>query len=306
MQVWRVKGGERVATMQVMSQVWCIAVSKDSRWIAAGLHNGEVLVWDATTYEQVIACKAGEWPIRDIDFSPTCSTRLVSSSDNSTAVVWNIAAASRFSSSFCTLYHDQWVAAAKYSPGGDRIATASSKSIRVWDSDDGRLLADIKMNVELPRDLLWFNNHLVVKTDLSKVKQINASTGSTISKWSVPRASYYSCIALPQHGKFLVYSADDTITFSNTSSYTRRLGLIRKNHDIRFLTFSPDNHFLAIATSERKVIIDVSITKVRSSPAFESSIHSWLTSCSRSPRSISTALCSMHGSTTNSSMRKSY
>ena len=46
--VWRVKDGEQVATM-VTGVVLCLAVSKDSRWIAAGTSLGDVFVGNAET-----------------------------------------------------------------------------------------------------------------------------------------------------------------------------------------------------------------------------------------------------------------
>ena len=52
-QVWRMKDGERVATMKVKYSVGnVVTVSKDGRFIAA-VSQSNVLVWDTTTYEQV-------------------------------------------------------------------------------------------------------------------------------------------------------------------------------------------------------------------------------------------------------------
>ena len=83
-QVWRVKDGERVATMKVEDGVWSVAVSKDGRFIAA-VSDGGLFVWDATTHEQVFADSLV--PFFDVDFSPD-STRLVSADSlNNTATI---------------------------------------------------------------------------------------------------------------------------------------------------------------------------------------------------------------------------
>ena len=116
-QVWRVKDGERVATMKA-DDVLCLAVSKDGRFIAAGSDSGNVLVWDATNYEQVFAGEQStQGNIRAVDFSPD-STRLVSAKGwNYTATILDVASRKQVQ----TLDHDkQWVGAAKYSPEGDR------------------------------------------------------------------------------------------------------------------------------------------------------------------------------------------
>ena len=177
--------------MKVESGVASIFVSKDDTgWVAAGTWWGKVLVWDAT-YERVFAHKLGSF-IYDVDFSPD-STRLATvDSPNS---------------------------AAKHSPQGDRIAVACSHGyVRVWDSNNGRPLVDIKVNASM-NGLLWFNNHLFIKTNDKQIKQINATTRSTVSKWSLPYSDYRSCIALPQHGRFAAYSAKQTITFWDTSTH---------------------------------------------------------------------------------------
>ena len=46
--VWRVEDGRQVARMQA-TEVWCLAVSEDDRWVAAGTLLGDVVVWDTQT-----------------------------------------------------------------------------------------------------------------------------------------------------------------------------------------------------------------------------------------------------------------
>jgi WD40 repeat protein len=132
--VWRVEDGKQMATMEAQ-HVWCLAVSEDRRWIAAGTWNGKVFVWDAKTYEKIFSHRADDRTINGVDFSPD-STRLVSASHNMRASIWELATRTRVQ----TLGHQYSVTTAKYSPRGDRIATATHDSVRVWDSNNGRLL----------------------------------------------------------------------------------------------------------------------------------------------------------------------
>ena len=236
--------------MKVLSDVECVAVSKDDRFIAAGSIWGDVLVWDAKTYERVFANKISRGPmVCDVDFSPD-SSRLVSADEKCrTATIWEIATRKKVR----TLDHNQSVLAAKYSPRGDRIATAAVKSVRVWGADDGQLLVEIKVPELIPwHGLLWFNNHLFVKTKDSTIRQIDASTGSTISKSIVPGDSY-SCIALPQHEKFLAHSTENNITFWDTKTHAQ-LALIPRSGQSCSIAFFPDDR-LAIVAQEHKIII---------------------------------------------------
>ena len=180
--VWRVKDGKEVATIPVGVMVRSVAASKDGRWIAGGSQEGHVWVWDTTIYNiQVFAERIGDTTC-DVDFSPD-STRLVSAFwFNGTATIQDVATHRNVQ----TLSHGIYVYGAKYSPQGDRIATANPESVRVWDSNDGRLLVDVKVPVMYLSCLLWRNSHLFVKTKDNKVKQIDAATGSILSEWTVP------------------------------------------------------------------------------------------------------------------------
>jgi len=99
-------------------------VSNNRKWIAAGTVVGNVLVWDAKTYKQVFAHRE-DWHIVGVNFLPD-STRLIFAS-NKTAIIWDITA-----KEVQTLRHRDWVRAAKYSPQGDRIVTATKDSVRVY------------------------------------------------------------------------------------------------------------------------------------------------------------------------------
>ena len=249
--VWRVEDGKQMATVEA-DFVQCLAVSKDGRWITAGTAWGEAFVLNANTYEKVFSHREDHNYIFGVDFSPD-SSRLVSASDQCTASIWDIPTRQRVQS----LRHEDWVIAAKYSPQGDRIATATRHSdVRVWDSNDGRLLVDIKVTVTplCNTGLLWCNNHLFVVSD-NKIKQIEASTGSTFSEWPVPDTNLSSCIALPKHGKFIAYSTWRTVTFWDTATHTQ-LGLIQHSSEIHSIAVSPDDLFLAIGGWEGRITIN--------------------------------------------------
>jgi WD40 repeat protein len=253
--VWRVKDGKQIATMIAQETVKCLAVSKDGGWIAAGTDSGEVFVWDTNTFEQVFSHWEDTDDISGVDFSPNSesATRLLVSSFNRTATVWEITTRKRV----LTLHHEGWVPviAAKYSPQGDRIATATRKSVRVWDSNDGRSLVDIPVTVTpyYNTGFHWFNNHLFVVSG-STVKRLEASTLSTVSEWPVPDTNDFSCIALPKHGEFIAYSTNRTVTFWGTSTHSR-VGQIQHTQDIRSLALSPDDRFLAIGAHGGKITI---------------------------------------------------
>ena len=267
--VWQVADGKQVATIPIGTDngVNCVATSEDGQWIAGGTKRGEVFVWNAKTYQQLFVDRSGREPIHDVDFSPD-STRLVSADNGGT--IWDIAACQKVR----TLDHDRSVVAAKYSPQGDRIATATEKSVRVWDSKDGHLLVDVKVRVKGWRSLPWCRNHLFVQTYDGTIKRINAATGSTVSEWSVPQdARRRSAITLPPHGKFIAYSAEKSITIWDAATHAQ-LSIIPHTHDIFSFAFSPDDSLLAIANVGSQIIVKKLFQSVfvRSYSIFNSSL----------------------------------
>ena len=314
--VWRVEDGKRMATMAA-GDVNCLAVSKDGRWIA-----GDANVWDAKTFEKVFTHRPREEEDLDdilaVDFSPD-STRLVALK-NQIATVWDIAARNKV----LTLHSKGWMRAAKYSSQGDRIATATRESVRVWDSNDGHLLVDIPVKVSplFNTGLIWSNNHLFVVSD-STITQLEASTGSTVSKLSVADTNDISSIALPKHGEFIAYSTIDTVTFWDPSTHAQ-LGLIQHPQTIHSIAHSPDDRFLAIVGLGGKITIrslsriTVSVVLLQVLVVLNNSLvpllfPNWIQSHypvyitpSRNLSFRSTTLRSIHGSTISSTTRTRY
>ena len=240
-QVWRVEDGQPVAMIEA-KDVLCLAVSKNGKWIAGSTRWGEVFVWDAETYKTVWKLKHDDsWTIEAVDFSLD-STKLVSGSRNRTATIWDVARGEQIR----TLQHNNWAIAAKFSSDGDRIATATSQSVQVWDSKNGHLLVDIPVTVPslYNSGLLWFNNHIFVVSD-NAIKQLDASTGSIVFEWPVPNSDIHSCIAIPRHGKFIAYSTSRLVTFWDTSTHLQ-IGLVEHTGNICSIALSPDNRSLAI------------------------------------------------------------
>ena len=248
--VWGVEDGKQMATMEAR-KVRCIAVSKDGGWIATG-NSKKVVVWDAKTYEKSFTVLKESGHTTGVDFSPD-STRLVTASFNGrSATVWDIATRKPVVG---PLRHEKAVRTAKFSLQGDRIATATLDSVRVYDSSDGRLLLDITVKVTplYNNGLLWSKAHLFVLSD-DKVKQIDAATGSAVSEWLVPGGGERKRIALATYGDFIAHSIRRTVTFWDASTHTQ-LGLIKHPEDILSIALSSDDQFIAIGGKGGKMTI---------------------------------------------------
>ena len=242
--VWRVEDGKEMARLEA-EYVSCLAVSKDGKWVAAagGTVRDYVVVWDANTYKE--RCRWRTETVDGLDFSPD-ATRLVAASRDKTATIWDVAT----EQAVRRLWHKDWVYTAKYSPEGDRIATATSDQVQVWDSEDGRLLHEIQVSCGDQVGLVWIYNLLFV-TSKDKVWKIK---GTTVSKWSIPQSKGTSRIAVQSHGEFVVYTTTCTVRFWDVSTHAQ-LPPIQHSRDIKSVALSPDDQFIAIAGYDRKITI---------------------------------------------------
>ena len=250
--VWRIEDGQLVATMAV-EHVRCVAFSKDGKWIAAGTFWGDVMVWDATKIpRQTFMTWKIEDVIRGLDFSPD-ATRLVALGDR-TATIWNLVTRERL---VRPLLRDNRVWAAKYSPHGDRIATATENSIRVYDSNDvSHRLKDIPIQIatcQYNSGLVWSTDHCLFVLSSGEIKKIDTSTDS-VSEWSLPDSDKFSCIVMPKHGDFIACSANRTVTFLDTSTQNQ-LGFFHHSQEIYSIALSPDGRFLAIGEDKERITI---------------------------------------------------
>lgn len=253
---WRVADNQQVGTMKARD-VRSVAVSKNGGWIAAGKSWGETTVWEwdsRQTFKEVFTHDDHGHTVTSVDFSPD-STRLVAGSGSRAASIWDIATRKVVVG---PLEHPYWVIAAKFSPQGDRVATATflRDSVRVYDSRNGSLLADIQAKVTpyYNTGLLWSNEYIFIVSN-NTVKQVNASTASVVSDWSVPPDSNYACIVSSKYG--IMYSASCTVMLCDSSTRTTH-PLIQLGQDVHSIALSPDNRLLAIGGGDGKIVfIDI-------------------------------------------------
>jgi hypothetical protein len=164
-----------------------------------------------------------------------------------------------------TLHHKGRVIAAKYSPEGNRIATATENCVRVYECN-GRLLADIEVHVTsyYNTSLLWESIEQLIVISDGKIKKIafplalrNEPKDLLITniKEYLPRS-----FALLQDGKYAVCASRRKITFwtwsDSKSQYTLLTGAqIDHNEKIRSIAVfhvqeSQDNQSLAVSPGQ--------------------------------------------------------
>ena len=258
---WRVADGQEVGNqLEVAMDVNAISVSRDGNWIVCGSMKG-ASVWDAKIQEKVIEVE-GTDPVGAVDISPE-STRFATgtgSGGDYKASIWNTITGERLVG---PLQHDGHIAGIKFSPNGERIATAIEeleRSIRVFNSRNGDPLVAIKTDILFrgaTTPLAWSNNgeRFFAASSDRKIKSFDVSTGSQLAELQVHGDNEVMSIALAANGKFLATFAGHSISFWDTSTLTQIGPVIGDSQEIRSIALSPDCSCLATGGWDGNIII---------------------------------------------------
>ena len=149
--VWDATSGEMLFPLKGHDDlVWDVAWSPDGGYIASDSRDGTARIWDAASGVELFRFRnnqAGESVLNSIDWSPLGDQLLTMGSIYNQ--IWDL------STQPANLFgHLEGLKAARYSPDGERIATASlDGTARIWDDASGESLGTlVHQGVE---DLAW-------------------------------------------------------------------------------------------------------------------------------------------------------
>ena len=240
---WRVEDGKKVGTpMGAGSAVYGVAVSCDGKLIVSGTKTGSVTVWNAESHSRVTQFKAhNDWVFTStVDVSPD-ATKIVTGSDDCTVCIWSLSTGKRL---LGPLEHSSGssVVATKFSPDGRLIATATRKSVRVYDSQTGGF---VEFPVEvysavtnIPLSWTTDSKHLFVSSHDGYIHRVNVPTGTTVSKWHIHSSDSPTCIALAGNETFIAASTGSSVSFWDTTSQEQIGTVIEHTHVVWSMAMS--------------------------------------------------------------------
>ena len=246
--------------------------SKDGRWIVlVGTEGRRITVWDAATRKRVAeSVEAHEQRITALDVSPDAS-KIASGSRDGTVIVWCLETGQRLA---CPLKQGQSVSSVRFSPAGDRLASAGwDYSIRVWNvfSDADQVVTCIPTNPAY--SLTWSNDGRrlfagcfggsILCFDLS------SSTPTMSDSWpDHPHVDSVSTLCLSHNGKFIVSASSSECLVKIWDVHTRsELGSLKHTSEVLDVEVSPDDGHLVSATKDGKIFL-WDIQKVLRTPYF--------------------------------------
>ncbi|KAF8556859.1 hypothetical protein OG21DRAFT_1482770 [Imleria badia] len=264
---WQVDDGREVEeAIQVEGggEILSAALSPDRKRLVCGLgfpygNKGEARlgVWDAQTREKVLDIHDHTKGIFSVDVSPD-STKLATGARDKLAFIWSMTTGEQLVG---PLRHDGVVVTVRFSPNGDRLATAvfknpGAESIRIYKSDNGHQLLDIPFAAQghPVSALTWSAGGLqIFAIAFGEVKCFDTSSGALLSKWSVHNDEGPTSIVLACNQKFVVVSASDSLSFWDTSTHKQIGTVVKQASTVWSMALSSNDDRIAIGEDNGKI-----------------------------------------------------
>ncbi|KAG6369521.1 WD40-repeat-containing domain protein [Boletus reticuloceps] len=268
---WRVDVGQEVGEpiRTEGAEIYAAALSPDRERLVCGLrrldlNDGETdaIVWDVQTHEKVFDVHGHENTVFSVDISPD-SMQFATGGYDRLVFIWSMHTGKRLVG---PLEHDDIVIMVRFSPDGDRLATATGtsddedpKSICIYDSENGQQLLEIpccQFSQNSSSPLAWSTDGLqLFAASSGEVKCFDTSSGTLLSKWSIPDESTASII-LSRNQKFAVVVASKSLTFWDTSTGYMQIGSeIEHTSNVWSIALSPSDDCIVTGEENGKVTL---------------------------------------------------
>jgi WD40 repeat protein len=258
---WQVDDGHQVGSaIQTGCHVYATALSNDRKWLACGLTSQPYArVWDAETHTKVLDITGHASPVLSVDISSNSTTFATGGLDKR-AFIWTTTGERLVG----PLQHDSNVVAVRFSPDGRRLATAAAgKSIRIFNSDDGRQLLAIPCSFEqiVSSPLAWSADSCQIfaaSQPSNEAKCFDTSSGSLLSTWPLPTSSSsrrLSSIAPSSNQKFIAVIKNTSLYFQDALTHKQIGPVINHASDVYSMTLSSDSAYVVTGEEGGKVTV---------------------------------------------------
>ncbi|KIJ14002.1 hypothetical protein PAXINDRAFT_79923 [Paxillus involutus ATCC 200175] len=223
LRIWDRKTGAVEVLKGHTFDVWGVDVSRDGKMVVSGSWDKTVRIWNAESGETTCTIETQSW-VKSVQFSHD-SSRVVAGLEDSTARVWSVETGKlAFEPIKC---HRGSVECVRYSPSGDRIASASARgSVAIWNSHNGEQLRTWKAhnNVDSPTSLSLSptGTHLATSNWDEKIPFVfDISTGEQVA--ALWHGENVNEIAYSPSGQFIATACQDNKVYLwQVSFYSRR------------------------------------------------------------------------------------
>jgi WD40 repeat protein len=293
--IWDLENGICLQSWQSLAPIYKIALSKNDRTLACNGKNGDILLWDITTYKLLKIFIEHTDNILDVSFHPQ-GKLLASSSFDSTIKIWDL----ETGECIRTLTgHTQLIWSVAFNALGTQLVSSSFDStIKLWDIETGHCLQTMTAHSRATVEGLFSHDGQFI---------ISASQDLTIRIWIAVQPDDWQCIkvlqghqnsiwsiALNSTGEMLISGDHDGILkFWDVKSWQCIRTLRSIPRAVKTIAFSPQDNLLASSGEDRKIRLWDFVTEQCGSTLLAHSAAIW--NIAFSPQDNLLASCGMDG-----------
>ena len=246
LRIWNVQKGTLLGELSQGHQGRAVAVSPDDGRVASGGQDGTIMIWDVESKQIVFKLVKHTDDVKCVCFSPD-GKRLASGSSDRTAVIWDTKAGTVLTT-LAVEGLPNMVMSVAFSPEGLKLALATSGGIiRVYRTDNAKLLLKFKAHEELIRGIVWSpdGQQLISASWDKTVKFWSSSTGRQIGQPCTGHTDWIRSLAIASDGSFIATaSKDTTIRLWSTKTY-QQIESLECSDTVRCVAISTNGALLA-------------------------------------------------------------
>jgi len=234
------------------SSIFAVALSNDGMLLAVGTANGEIRLWDTTTFSLKRSLQGHtEW-VRSVAFSPD-GTVLVSGSEDQTVRLWDVHTGKCLNT---LKKHSGRVYSVAYSPDGSKVASGSEdRTVCVWEVENGECLQVLQGHEGRVYSVTFHPKGDVIASGSfdGKVCLWQACSGERVATLS-GHTSRVRSVAFSADGSMLASgSGDQTVRLWNSETHECFKILLGHAECVWSVVFSPDGQALASGSDDKTI-----------------------------------------------------
>ncbi|GJJ74247.1 hypothetical protein EMPS_06605 [Entomortierella parvispora] len=256
--------------LQEEESVKCCSYSPGGDYLAVGLHNGTIAIYDSSTWSgdsshghpgtpkdaqtgghrSTMISPSGV--VSSLAYSPN-GRRIVSGGDDKMVRLWDVHTGAVIS---LLSGHTEGVTSVAFSPNGDQIASASNdRTVRVWDTQTGSLVSTFTGHTDNVTSVAFSpsRKHIVSGSEDDTVQLWDAQTGALIFLLSGHTAEVRCVTFSPDGEQIASGSSDQTVRLWDAQTGALTLTLNGHSWEVTAVVYSPNGQQVASGSDDKTV-----------------------------------------------------